>query len=196
MAEFQTSLASFTNLSDKKDMLIWEKDSQGQFSVASVYKDLNITIHQETNWPRRMIWKPKIPYKVNCFLWLLTKEAVLTHENLNKRGYQLASRCYLCGEKAETINHLFLHCMWTDQLWRMFICLKGIKWVKPGSIKGVLSSWNRDGNATKKEERWNIVPACIWWTIWRERNNRCFENVQNNLQKVKMDCLGLFLFLV
>ncbi|KAF3666149.1 3-hydroxyisobutyryl-CoA hydrolase-like protein 2, mitochondrial [Capsicum annuum] len=35
-----------------------------------------------------------------------------------------------------------------------------------GSIKGVLSSWNNDGNASSQEERWKIVPACIWWTVW------------------------------
>ncbi|WMV08632.1 hypothetical protein MTR67_002017 [Solanum verrucosum] len=72
-----------------------------------------------------MIWKPKVPYKVNCFTWLRAKEVVLTHENL-KKGYQLASRFYLCGEQAELANHLFLHCKWTEQLWRMFTSLKGI----------------------------------------------------------------------
>ncbi|WMV25830.1 hypothetical protein MTR67_019215 [Solanum verrucosum] len=148
VAEFQDSVGSFSNLTEKKDLLVWQNDTKGQFSVNSIYKELNKNAGQETEWPWKSIWKPKVPYKVNCFMWLLTKEAVLTHENLKKRGYQLASRCTLCEEHAETINHLFLHCTWTEQLWRMFICLKGIRWVKPGSIKGVLSSWNRDGNAS------------------------------------------------
>lgn len=99
-----------------------------------------------------MIWKTRIPYKVNCFTWLLAKEAVLTHDNFNKRGFQLCARCFLCGEQGETINHLFLHCKWTDQLWRMFICLGKRSWMKPGSIRGILSSWNSDDNATEKEE--------------------------------------------
>lgn len=30
--------------------------------------------------------------------------------------------------------------------------LKGIKWVKPGCIKGVLSSWVEDGKATEMED--------------------------------------------
>ena len=41
-----------------------------------------------------MTWKTKIPCKVNCFTWLLTKETVLTHDNLNKRGFHLCSRCF------------------------------------------------------------------------------------------------------
>ncbi|KAG5604746.1 hypothetical protein H5410_026238 [Solanum commersonii] len=48
-----------------------------------------------------------------------------------------------------------------EQIWRMFICLKGIRWVKPLSIKGVLSSWNKDGNSADKEKRWKLVPSCI-----------------------------------
>ncbi|XP_060190615.1 uncharacterized protein LOC132619869 [Lycium barbarum] len=47
-----------------------------------------------------------------------------------------------------------------QELWKIFISLRKIKWVKPGSIKGVLSCWNRDGNAARQEERWKIVPAC------------------------------------
>ena len=77
----------------------------------------------------------------------------------------------------------------------MFTCLKWIRWVKPGSIKRVLNRWNRDDNASDKEKTWKLVPACIWWTIWKERNSRSFENWQNSLQKIKMDCLALFYFL-
>ena len=39
----------------------------------------------------------------------------------------------------------------------MFISLKVISWVKPGSIADVLRCWNMDGNVSKKGERWKIV---------------------------------------
>ena len=106
----------------------------------------------------------------------------------------MALRCTYVENMLRQLTLFFLHCTWTEQLWRMFICLKEIRWVKPGSIKGILSSWNRDGNASDKEKRWKLVPACIWWTIWNERNNRSSENWQNSLQKIKMDCLALFNF--
>ncbi|WMV19357.1 hypothetical protein MTR67_012742 [Solanum verrucosum] len=38
-----------------------------------------------------------------------------------------------------------------------------------------------------------MVPACIWWTIWKERNQRCFEGKKSNIQKIKTYCY-LFYF--
>uniref|UniRef100_A0A2N9IT20 Uncharacterized protein n=1 Tax=Fagus sylvatica TaxID=28930 RepID=A0A2N9IT20_FAGSY len=31
---------------------------------------------------------------------------------------------------------------------------------------------------------WNLIPSCLMWTIWRERNNRTFENLETPLAKV------------
>ncbi|WMV33278.1 hypothetical protein MTR67_026663 [Solanum verrucosum] len=49
---------------------------------------------QASKWPWKHIWKAKIPHKVACFVWLLAKEVVLTHENLMKKGITLCSRCF------------------------------------------------------------------------------------------------------
>lgn len=73
----------------------------------------------------------------------------MTHENLNKRKPNLHSSCYLCEEQVETVNHLFLHCKWTDQL-----CQKRkIKWTKLGRIIKVLKCWNRDGMEMQERKR-------------------------------------------
>lgn len=42
--------------------------------------------------------------------------------------------------------------------------------------------------------RWKLVPTYIRWTVWKERNLRCFEDEQNNLQDFKMKCRALFYF--
>ncbi|WMV14448.1 hypothetical protein MTR67_007833 [Solanum verrucosum] len=194
IARFHDTMQMATNLTGEEDRLVWKGERGGEFTVKSAYRELRSTEEQHAGWPWRMIWKTEIPYKVNYFTWLLAKQAVLTHENLNKRKPNLRSSCYLCEEQVETVNHLFLHCKWTDQLWQMFIQKRKIKWTKPRSIIEVLQCWNRDGNAGKNEKRWRIVPACIWWTIWKERNQRCFEGKQNNIQKIKTNCLGLYYF--
>lgn len=152
-------------------------------------KILTHQIQWQVGWPWKMIWKVKTPYKVACFIWLLAKNRALTQDR-----FHLSSRCFLCGEQAETINHLFLHCKWADQLWSMFINQRGISWVMPQVLTDALISWNREGSITIQKERWKIVPARIWWTLWKERNQICFEDKENSLQKIKLNCLGLFHF--
>uniref|UniRef100_A0A0V0GLZ3 Putative ovule protein n=1 Tax=Solanum chacoense TaxID=4108 RepID=A0A0V0GLZ3_SOLCH len=80
-----------------------------------------------------MIWRVQNPHKVACFSWLLAKEVVLIQVKLTRRGLNLCSRCFLCDKEAETIYHLFPHCSWTDQLWKIFIYLRGISWTMPGT---------------------------------------------------------------
>ncbi|WMV19161.1 hypothetical protein MTR67_012546 [Solanum verrucosum] len=84
------TLAPFNNLTGEEDTTIWKVGNKGAFTVNSEYR--NIT------------------YNVNCFTWLLTREVVLTPDNMKKRKYHLCSRCYLCEEQTKTVNHLFLHC--------------------------------------------------------------------------------------
>lgn len=132
---------------------------------------MNQTNHQMVEWPWEHIWKAKIPYKVSCFLWLLAREAVLTQDNLMKRGITICPRCCLCWETTETVNHLFLHCKITGQVWRMFLALRSITWIMPGNISGTLECWEEAGLEVRDRGRRRMVPACIWWTIWKERNS-------------------------
>ncbi|WMV19021.1 hypothetical protein MTR67_012406 [Solanum verrucosum] len=115
-------------------------------------------------------------------------------ENLRKRNSILVTHCCLCGEAAETVRHLFLHCKITDQLWKIFINLRGIQWTMPSKIVDTLSSWEEAGIEAKNRSYWRTIPACIWWTIWRERNARSFEDRSRSLQMIKTDCILLLCF--
>ncbi|WMV52061.1 hypothetical protein MTR67_045446 [Solanum verrucosum] len=82
----------------------------------------------------------------------------------------------LLKEIAETVNHLFIQFKVTGQLWSLFLRLKNISWVMPGRIAEALYSWEEAGLQAKNRSNWRIIPATIWWTIWKERNLRVFEN--------------------
>lgn len=124
----------------------------------------------------------------SCFVWLLAREAVLTQENLTKRMFTLCSRCLLCGEIAETMNHLFLYSKIIERLWRMFIILRGISWIMHERIIDVLHSWEEAGSQAIDRDNWRTVPTSIWWKIWKKRNSRCSDNVENSLQKIRLNC--------
>ncbi|KAG5599515.1 hypothetical protein H5410_030885 [Solanum commersonii] len=81
-------------------------------------------------------------------------------------AYQLAMEVYLEGQipykKAETVNQLFLHCKFTEQLWTLFLNLRGISWSMPGKIKQTLQSWEEIGVLAKSRSRWRIILANRW----------------------------------
>ena len=124
----------------------------------------------------------------------LAKEAVLTLDNVAKRGISLCNRCSLCGKANETVRHLFLHCNFTGQLQQTFLNLRDISWCLPSKIDETLFGREMAGVRATNRERWWTIPASIWWTIWRERNERCFENRNNNLQEVSLSvfCCSAF----
>ncbi|WMV41199.1 hypothetical protein MTR67_034584 [Solanum verrucosum] len=64
----------------------------------------------------------------------------------------------------------------------------------PEHTSDLLSCWIRRGGNKTQKKWWRIIPHCIWWTIWRERNGRNFEDIFNNIQKIKESCIATFYF--
>ncbi|KAG5611118.1 hypothetical protein H5410_022399 [Solanum commersonii] len=73
----------------------------------------------------------------------------------------------------------------------MFFCILGITWVIPSSTLALLNNWWSIGNRGGEEDWWKIIPACIWWTVWKERNGRHFEGTSSSIEKIGMNCLSL-----
>ena len=51
---------------------------------------------------------------------------VQTLDQVQKRGWALANRCYLCQAHEESIDHLLFHCKKTRDVWRLFFTLFGV----------------------------------------------------------------------
>ena len=108
-----------TNL--EVDVMIWKHNHDGMLSVSRLYNRKVKELPGEISGPWSKVWKNKVPTKVRCFSWLVARRACLTHEKLQRRGFEIASWCSLCNETNETNSHLFLHCKVTAQLWAIFL---------------------------------------------------------------------------
>ena len=109
------------------------------------------------------------------FAWTAARSKILTLDDLRRRGMVVVNRCWLCELDGESVDHLLLHCGVASALWNAFFTWFGLCWVIPCSVKEVFASW-WSGGRIRSAVVWKIVHLCIMWCIWRERNDRCFED--------------------
>ena len=97
-------LASTIVFTSEDDALIWQFNSNGIYSTQSLYKVINFRGVQPVFVSA--VWDLRVPPRVHFFLWLLSKNKVLTRDNLSKRKKLDDVSCFFCCEK-ESVLHLF-----------------------------------------------------------------------------------------
>ncbi|RVW51874.1 hypothetical protein CK203_067969 [Vitis vinifera] len=91
-----------------EDRLLWKETKDEIFSVKSLYSIL--VSRRGVQFPINIIWNPCVPTKVCFFAWEAFWGKVLTLDQLKKRGWCLANRCFLCCEEEESIDHILIQC--------------------------------------------------------------------------------------
>ena len=92
----------------------------------------------------------------------------------------------MCKCNSEIVDHLFLHCLVASELWDMVFGLFGVCWVMPLSIVGLFACWKGRFGRHRNGDIWMVVPHCLMWCIWKERNSRCFEDKEHSMLDLKL----------
>ena len=92
----------------------------------------------------------------------------------------------MCKCNSETVDRLFLHCSIAMELWDMVFGLFGISWVMPMFVVELLAYWQGRFGRHRNGYIWIIVPHCLMWFIWDERNSRCFEESERSMPDLKL----------
>ncbi|XP_078173945.1 uncharacterized protein LOC144567651 [Carex rostrata] len=117
-------------------------------------------------------WQLPIPPKIKVFMWLLSKNRILTKDNLAIKGWLGNHKCQFCLEE-ETVDHLFLTCSTVKQV---------LFWL--GNTPNFLPDWHvfQDvldfGFALPSTHKtyFLITLSAFAWTIWNSRNKMCFQH--------------------
>ena len=78
-------------------------------------------------------------------------------------------------------------CPITHSLWMSMLRLFGIDWVMPGSVVDLLFSWYH-WIGKHSSDIWDLIPGCLMWTIWSERNRRSFEDEEKTVVQLLEFC--------
>ena len=91
----------------------------------------------------------------------------------------------------------------TFEMWSLVLCLFGLHWVIPQKVIELFESWQINFRQHRNIDFWRLVPHCLMWCIWSERNATCFEGCKQSLLEIKsfflhfpcLECGSVTLFL-
>jgi hypothetical protein len=164
-----------------RDKLWWIPSKKGTFTVKDFFRALSRA--EGRGFPWKSVWRTKSPPRAAFFVWSAALGKILTLDNLRKRQVVVINRCFMCKKDGESVDHLLLHCEVAHALWCNIFSRLGLSWVMPSSVLDLCACWCFSGR-TRSAVVWKMVPICIFWSIWRERNNRCFEDLECSMEEI------------
>eukprot|EP00253_Pinus_taeda_P009559 PITA_09559 len=164
----------------------WQIDWHGE-TYTEIDQELSHRKIKYSNQQDKLRWdtlqKSKLWPKVSTFLWLLSKRRILTWDNLQKRGFIGPSRCPNCTLHLEPILHLMETYPLAIQLWEKVDQCNRRAGVRPGDIANTLRTWPKHPyHCPILNSLWNLIPGFLYWILWKERNNRVFNNSRRPIE--------------
>jgi len=116
------------------------------------------------------------------------KDRILTMKNLRKRN-ALGHRhtlCTFCNQHEETTDHLLLRCKWVRKVWLPLENLFGLD-SRPRTVEAAWTTWRKRAVPSDIREAWDMCSTAIFWSIWRERNDRIFRGVLKSQDRLMLE---------
>lgn len=161
------------NPQQREDVIIWQYDLKGLFSVKSAYRLGMHSQGQTTASVSNSSQQVSLPNKIKICGWKIYKDILPTKDNLYKRGIDLNTVCSLCRDRRETTSHLFWECKTTKGLWPKYfhptdlVCLNDRKnWAAKDYLENVWKKSESEESETNKMSKSLI----LCWQIWDYRN--------------------------
>lgn len=106
------------------DEMFWKLNGEEKFSVKSMYEGMcsNIT----PSYPEDCVWHLCIQLKASFLVWELWWNHALMIDNLVRRRMIIPNWCCLCRNDMESVDHMFLHCSWSQGFWNHFLQCLGV----------------------------------------------------------------------
>lgn len=146
----------------------------------------------------KLIWHQFIPPKISVLLWRLRlfHNKLPTEDNLQRRGFALASVCCLCDSpcSSETSSHLFFQCSFAQKIWQWLATQFHTTLPTGGVLNDLFQAIVFKGFRSQLHNIW--ITACFYCIhiIWKSRNKLLFDSISSNLQRALAACKATILY--
>jgi hypothetical protein len=118
---------------------------------------------------------------VAFFAWTAAQGKILTLDNLRKKRVIVIDRCCMCKMNGESVDHILLHCEVARALWNAIFSRFNLSWVMSLRVVDLFACW-WTGGRSRSAAVWKMVPCCLLWCLWREHNDRQFEDKERTIE--------------
>jgi len=171
----------------------WLLDPSRGYSVRESYRYLTLSGITLDRDRVDDVWLKHIPTKVSLMVWRLLRNRLPTRDNLLRRGViqANAATCATGCDVSETAEHLFFNCAFSSRLWTDTRVWLGIYDVSPGNPRDHFQQFTKMAGMPRTSYLYlKIIWCAAVWVIWKERNNRVFQNTvatpYSLIEKVKL----------
>ncbi|CAM8979776.1 unnamed protein product [Rhodiola kirilowii] len=175
--------------SQEDDRVVWAFTPDGRFTTNSLMRAAVTLRAKKKKWDHMplKLWSGIAPPKVEMLVWRTYLDSLPTKMTLCRRRVlrrEQDLQCVLCGGDQESTDHLLIQCVWSGRLWACCYRWWGERWSSPESVKILLESWEDRGRPRAANRLKKTMCYAILWSIWEERNRRCFQNQKRSVEEV------------
>ena len=159
---------------EEEDTIIWSGTHSGSFSLASAW---NLVRSHREQWPwARIIWHQVIPKSYSILGWRVFWRKLSTLDRVAVYHPEVDTTCLLCETHGETVDHLFLECSFTKEVWRSCYTALHLAYAPEDiTLEMVVMGLPQ----LMRTSRGGILArlALLTWlfSVWEERNVRIFD---------------------
>ncbi|XP_021997739.1 uncharacterized protein LOC110894818 [Helianthus annuus] len=167
-----------------RDVWKWKYASDGFFNVAGIKKILSTANRVR---PTKVFkWNNWIPKKVAIVAWRAEMERLPTKCALAMRNITVQNNlCVLCGDYAETCEHIFVACQFAQMIWQNIADWCKIPPIIAFDLYDLLSLHETcSGASSKKKKVLHAVILVTMWSLWKLRNETVFSQSNPNTTKI------------
>jgi hypothetical protein len=135
----------------------------------------------------------KVLLRVVFFVWSVALKKILTMDNLWKRHVIVGDWCVICKSNEEFVDHL-LHCEVACAIWNVVFKRFRLSWVMPRLVVDLFACW-WTADIIQSVVVSRMVPLCLLWCLWREKNDGCFEDCDGTLEELKSLFFNMYLWI-